>query len=66
MNVETGFEYKIITVLVKNKKLPTKIDIIKNVSSSTSHKKNPSFRLYVFLYGNLRKFFLTLSFMNRF
>ena len=31
---------------------------IKNVSSSTSHKK-------LRLYKNLRKFFLTLSFMNR-
>ena len=38
------------------------IVIIKNVSSSTSHKKTPSFRLY----ENLRKFCLTLSFMNRF
>ena len=40
---------------------------IKNVSSSTSHKK---LHLSVFtsfrLYENLREFFLTLSFMNRF
>ena len=33
--------------------------IHKNVSSSTCHKKTPSF-------GNLRKFFLTHSFMNWF
>ena len=44
--------------------------LIKNVNSFTPHKKTPSLRLYVFpslglyvcLYGNLRKFFLTLSF----
>ena len=35
--------------------------IIKNVSSSTSHKKTPSLRLSVCLSENLRKFFLTLS-----
>ena len=34
----------------------------KNVSSSTAHKKTPSLRLS----ENLRKFFLTYSFMNRF
>ena len=40
--------------------------IFKNVSSSTSRKKNPCLRLFVCLYSNLRKFFLTHSFMNRF
>ena len=37
---------------------------MKNVSSSTFHKKDPSLRFSVCLYGNLRKFFLTHLFMN--
>ena len=36
--------------------------VFKNVNSSTSHKKTPFLRLS----ENLRKFFLTLQFMNRF
>ena len=48
--------------------------IIKNVSSSTSHKKTPSLhftslhqlRLFVCIFRNIRKFFLTHSFINRF
>ena len=39
----------------------TEFILIKNVSSSTSHKKNS-----IFLNENFRKFFLTHSFMNRF
>ena len=44
----------------------TSCGIIKNVSSSTSQKKFRLYvRLYVFTSENLRKFFLTLSFMNQ-
>ena len=60
--------------VIPNFVLPNFCILFKNVSSSTSHKKNSvftfyvftSFRLYVRLYKNLRKFFLTHSFMNRF
>ena len=45
-----------------SQKLVQSVSFIKNVSSSTSHKK---LRLSVCLYMNLRKFFLTHSFMNR-
>ena len=44
-------------------KFTIRFNIIKNVSSSTSHKK---LRLSECLYENLRKFFLTHLFMNRF
>ena len=40
--------------------------LIKNVSFFTSHKRTPSLRLSICLYGILRKLFLTHSFMNRF
>jgi hypothetical protein len=44
----------------------TEYGFIKNVSSSTTHKKTLSFCLYVCPSENLRKFFLTHSFMNWF